>query len=203
LTLYKRAVTRRASTVGFVMLAALFGTACFSEDSTQEDASQGSSETESAAVSEDTKGEPTQSTQDNASSQQTLQVGDTATHRYGDTTTVYSYIYPAQSSIELWTPSPGSQYAAIDVEGYAGPVEVTGPEGNTLMGFHGFAFALQMSDNTRIGPTVPAVEPVLPAVNLPPGECVRGMVTFEVLQGQTPLYVVEEGATPPARWAIG
>jgi hypothetical protein len=185
--------------MGFMLLTALFGTACFSEDSGQEEAPKGSSETEPTTVSNDTKDE---TTQDNASSQQTLELGETATFRFEDTTTVYSYTFPAQSSNEFWTPSPGSQYAAIDVEGCAGPREVTGPEGNTLMGFHSFIFALQMPDNTRITPTVPAVEPVLPAVNLPAGECVRGMVTFEVPQGQTPIYVVEEGATPPARWAI-
>ncbi len=175
------------------MLVTLFGTACgSSEGGDQGSSSQGSGEAETTR----------QQSESNASSRQDLGVGDTGTFQYGDTTTIYSYASPVQPDNPAVQPKAGNQFAVIDVEGCAGPVEVTGPDGNTQLMFDPFSFVLQMPDNTRLQSTVPAVDPALNAVNLSAGDCVRGNVTFEVPQGQTPSYVVQEPTTPPARWAI-
>ncbi len=71
------------------------------------------------------------------------------------------------------------------------------------MVFTGLLFDLQMPDNTRLQPTVPAIDPILPATDLLPGECVRGNVTFEVPQEATPDHVVfEKMSGETAKWAI-
>jgi hypothetical protein len=196
--------TAKTYAIGFLVLMMLFGSACGSEGNDQGSTSQDAGEGDTSTAPDDTATETTKAqSKDQASSRQDLRIGETATFQYEDTTTVYSYTDPAQPSNTIWTPTPGTRYAAIDVEGCAGPVEVTGPDGNTQMAFNGFLFGLQMPDNTRIPPGVPAIDPVLPATNLPAGECVRGNVTFEVPEGQTPSYVVQDSSTPPARWAIG
>jgi hypothetical protein len=196
--------TAKTCAIGFLVLITLFGSACGSEGNDQGSTSQDSGEVDTSTAPDDTATETTKAqSKDQASSRQDLRIGETATFEYEDTTTVYSYTDPAQPVDGLWTPTPGTRYAAIEVEGCAGTVEVTDPDANTQMPFNGFLFALQMPDNTRIPPGVPAINPVLPATNLPAGECVRGNVTFEVPEGQTPTYVVLDSGIPPARWAIG
>jgi hypothetical protein len=195
----------RVLMVSAVMLVTLFGVACGSTGS-QGSTSQDSSDAVESAASEDTKSQTTQQqSKSNASSQQTyrnLSIGDTAIFNYDDTVTVYSYTSPAQPANNIWTPAPGTQYAAIDVEGCAGDVEVT-DAANTQMTFNPFSFTLQMLDNTRLQPTVGVVEPVLVAVSLPPEDCLRGSVSFEVPQGQTPSYVIfTKPSQESARWAI-
>ena len=188
--------------VGGVMLISLFGVACSSTSNEQGSSSQESSEAEESAASEDTKSENTQTLQDSVPSQQELRIGETATLRYADTSTVYSYVSPAQSANEFRQPKAGYQFAVIDVETCAGSVEVTDPTGSTQLNINPFQFSLQMPDNTRIQPNLfAAPEPTLPSANLSAGDCVRGNVSFEVPQGQTPTFVLQE-AVPPAKWAI-
>lgn len=198
------------------MLATLFGVACGSASDDQGDSSQEANNTEEGAASDNTKAEDhQQQSQGNTPSQQDLSLGDTVTFRYGDTVTVYSYTSPVQPDGELIQPKAGNQFAAIDVEGCAGSVEVTGESGNTQMGFNPFSFALQMPDNTRLQPSIPVVEPALYAANLSAGDCLRGNVSFEIPQGQTPHYVLFTGVQPEysailttpqpeqsAKWAI-
>jgi hypothetical protein len=183
----------------------LFGVACSSANNDQSNSLQESSTTEESTANDKSKAEPTQEAKGNAASQQNLSIGDTATFDYGDTVTVYSYTSPAQPTNSVWTPTPGTQYAAIDVEGCAGSVEYTNPDtGNTQMKFNPFSFALQMPDNTRLQPMVGVVEPALNAANLFAGECLRGSVSFEISQGQTLSYVLLTNSQPQnsARWAI-
>ena len=71
------------------------------------------------------------------------------------------------------------------------------------MTFNSFNFTLQMPDNMRLTSTVGVVEPALNAASLPPGDCLRGSVSFEILQGQTPSYVIFMKPTQEsAKWTI-
>jgi hypothetical protein len=193
----------RVFVVGAVILISVFGVACSSTSNEQGSSSQESSEPEESANSEDTKVKNAPPPPESVPAQQILRVGETATFRYGDTTTVYSYTSPAQSGNEFIQPTAGTQFAVIDVESCAGSVEVTDPSGTTTqMSVNPFQFSLQMPDNTRIQPNlVFAPAPALPVTNLLAGECVRGNVGFEVPQGQTPSFVLQAG-TPSAKWAI-
>jgi hypothetical protein len=160
---------------------------------------------EGASSKEEPPGEETSAEafpQSSASSQQDLSIGDTATFEYGDTVTVYSYNAPVQSNNEFIQPQPGNQFAAIEVEGCAGDVEVTGPTGNPQMAVNPFFFALQMPDNTRLQHSAPVVEPAFNATNLSAGDCVRGSITFEVSQDIAPVYVFFDSAQQPEKWAI-
>jgi hypothetical protein len=87
--------------VGAVMLISLFGVACNSTSNEQGSSSQESSEAEKSADSEDTTVENTQPLQDSVPSEQEFRLGETATFRYGDTTTVYSYVSPDQRANEF------------------------------------------------------------------------------------------------------
>lgn len=182
------------------MLMTLLGIACGSTGNDQGSSSQESSDVEETAASDNTKAQTTQ---------QGLSIGETAAFPYGDTVTLYSYTSPAQATHpEVWTPSPGSQYAVIDVEGCGGTQAVPDAQGESLTSvFSPDFFALQMPDNTRLEPTVGVVEPALEAVDIPAGKCVRGNVSFEVPQGVTPKSIeltmpyqtTQEGL---AKWAV-
>ena len=192
----------RVFVVGAAILISVFGVACSSTSNEQGSSSQESSEAEESADSEDTTVENTQPLQDSVPSEQEFRLGETATFRYGDTTTVYSYVSPDPSANEFIQPKAGNQFAVIDIEICAGSSEVIGPSGNTQLSINPFQFSLQMPNNTRIEPTLLASpEPALPAANVSAGECVRGNLGFEVPQGQTPNFVLQEG-TPSAKWAI-
>ena len=192
----------RVFVVSAVVLVSVFGVACSSTSNEQGSSSQESSEAEKSADSEDTKVANTQPLQDSVPSEQEFRLGETATFRYGETTTVYSYVSPDQSANEFIQPEAGNQFAVIDVEICAGSGEGIGPSGNTQLSINPFQFSLEIPDNTPIEPTLLASpEPALPAANLSAGECVRGNLGFEVPQGQTPNVVVQEG-TPSAKWAI-
>ncbi len=125
-------------------------------------------------------------------------VGEGVTFSSGAKVTVYSYSSPVQSNNEFSKPEAGTQFAAIDVEGCAG--SQSGDE-NSLNPYY---FSLQMPDNTRMRPTASVAEPALPLTNLLPGGCVRGLVTFQVPQGQGPSHVHFEQPFPKevAEWSI-
>jgi hypothetical protein len=61
-----------------------------------------------------------------------------------------------------------------------------------------------MPDDTRLQTALAtAIEPALPLSNLAPGDCVRGYVTFEPPQGESPKFVLfEQSTAPPIKWAI-
>ena len=56
-------------------------------------------------------------------------------------------------------------------------------------------FALQMSDNTRYTSTLAIKEPGFHATTLGPNRCLRGWVTFEIPQGQTPALILLTSST--------
>lgn len=64
-------------------------------------------------------------------------------------------------------------------------------------------FQLQMPDNTRRHVYFPIAEPSLTHTPLPfAGDCVRGLVTFEVPAGQRAVSVEHISSTPPIRWKV-
>jgi hypothetical protein len=146
----------RVFVVSAVVLVSVFGVACSSTSNEQGSSSQESSEAEKSADSEDTKVENTQPLQDSVPSEQEFRLGETATFRDGETTTVYSYVSPDQSANEFIQPKAGNQFAVIDVEICAGSGEGIGPSGNTQLSINPFQFSLQIPDNTRIEPTLRA-----------------------------------------------
>ncbi len=124
-----------------------------------------------------------------------LAVGETATLATGDTVTVYSYTPSVPPPSQSSQPKSGSEFSVIDAEACAGDTATTiNPQ----------SFALQMPDNSRLDPTFgSAVEPPLNVTNLGAGDCVRGYVTFETPQGQTPSFVLfEQTNVPPVKWAV-
>lgn len=122
-----------------------------------------------------------------------LLVGDTAVTAAGNEITVHSYEYVPPS--DIWQPEPGFRFAAIDVEGCAAP----DLEGSA--GLNPFDFSLQMPDNTRLETDIGVKEPTLNDTTLPPGDCVRGWVTYQVPEGQTPTSVIFT-ASSIIKWAV-
>ena len=131
---------------------------------------------------------PTVSTAENPK----LTVGDTAiTTGSGNNLTVHSYESPL--ALEGSKPGSGFEFSAIDVEGCASPTS-----GDDLMHVGPNAFALRLSDGTRIMPeafTMPdakAKEPALQTMDAGPGECDRGFVTFQTPRDERPELVIFE-----------
>lgn len=182
-----RFLIKRSLIVGATMLLVLFGVAACG--STNDD--QVNSSPEPSYVEE--SGSPDQPPQSNASSQQNLSIGETATFAYGATVKVYSYTFPAPQPMDnnTWTTTPGTQFAAIDVVGCAGNAEP--------FAFSGSLFAMRMADNTRLTPVVSLAETTL----LPGEDCARSTLGFEVPQGQTPSDVLFTTLTQEtARWTL-
>ncbi len=124
-----------------------------------------------------------------------LNVGDTAKLGEGRIR-VYQYYGQVPAQNDFMRPKGGMEFGAIDVEGCAN---------NDAQRFslNPFYFNLQMPDNTRSESTMPAAEPELNHTELAPGECVRGYVTFEVPQGQTPIAIYfKPMGGESARWNI-
>jgi hypothetical protein len=128
-----------------------------------------------------------------ASAPTSLVLGDTEATDLGNELTVLSYEQPLPTE-QYFEPEPGFEYAAIDVEGCAGSGSETS--------LNPYSFTLQMRDNTRLQSDVPIAEPPLNAVTLPPGDCVRGYVTFRVPEGETPRYVVFDESFDPIKWSV-
>jgi hypothetical protein len=125
-------------------------------------------------------------------------VGEVVEFEHGSVR-VYDYQDDVQANTGFGTTlEPGNKFAAIDVEG-------CNRDSEAPISVNVFEFSLAMPDNTRVQPTgLPAVEPDLHnPVNLQRGECVRGWMSFQVLQEATPAAIVfasSSGTT--ARWDI-
>ena len=124
-----------------------------------------------------------------------IAVGETATLANGAKVIVYSYKPSVPPSNQFSKPESGSEFSVIDVGACAG---------NAATSINPYSFALQMPDNSRLDPAfVSAVEPRLNLTNLSAGDCVRGYVTFETPQGQTPSFVLfEQPLAPAVKWAV-
>ncbi len=145
-----------------------------------------------------------QEAQSNATSRNMVNRGESVAFPSGFEVTLHSYSSPVQADNDneffRWKPDAGKQFAIIDVEGCAG--SSLGDERRSL---DMMDFSLTMPNNTRVGPTYPSVvEPALSGTNLLPGECVRGLVTFQVPKGQRPSYVRFDQIWPEeiARWSL-
>lgn len=121
-------------------------------------------------------------------------MGETAATSAGNEITVRSYEYVPPT--DIWQPEPGFEYAAADIEACASP----DLEGSVDL--NPAAFNLQMPDNTRVETDVGVKEPSLDFTTLPPGDCVRGFVTFQVPQGETPTYLIFTGSSSIIKWAV-
>lgn len=127
-------------------------------------------------------------------------IGETAETAIGNLLTIHTYEAPFTDPTGLWTPDPGMVFATIDVEGCTDPEG----EGGSL---NPFDFRLQMPDNTRLDADVGVREPPLNHTELPPGDCVRGWVTFQVQEGITPATVNfetfdAEGRAVVIKWQV-
>lgn len=129
----------------------------------------------------------------NAQANADLMVGETARTSAGNEVTVHSYESVAPA--DTFQPKPGFEFQAADVEGCAGP-DIEGSAG-----FNPFDFALQMPDNTRLQSDIGVKEPPLNDTTLTPGDCVRGWVTFQVPEGETPTSVIYT-ASSIIKWAV-
>ncbi len=130
---------------------------------------------------------------DNAEANANLTVGQTARTSAGNEVTVHSYV--AVAPTDTFQPEPGFELHAADVEGCAG-ADIEGSAG-----FNPFDFALQMPDNTRLQSDIGVKEPPLNDTTLTPGDCVRGWVTFQVPEGETPTNVIYT-ASSIIKWAV-
>ncbi len=122
-----------------------------------------------------------------------LVVGDTAVTQAGNEITVHSYERVPPD--DTFQPEPGFEFAAADVEGCAAE-DIEGSAG-----LNPLDFALQMPDNTRLQADIGVKEPPLNDTTLPPGDCVRGFVTFQVPEGQKPTNVIYT-ASSIIKWAV-
>ena len=176
-----------------VAVVASLSVACSSEERAPVD--EGSRPTESRGGAATPESDPPETdgntTRENKPSE--LTVGDTAVTAAGNEITVYSY--ESVPPTDVWQPEPGSEFAVIDVEGCADP------HSEAAAGLNPFDFGLQMPDNTRLQPDVGVKEPPLNDTTLPPGDCVRGYVTFQVPEGEPPKNVVYT-ASSIIKWAV-
>lgn len=196
-------VGRFAKALALAWFAVLFSVACSSEERGSVD--QGTevvtrtvtvpAEAPPETTSEDDPPEPTADSRGfgPAGANSSLVVGETASTDAGNEITVHSYEYVPPT--DVWQPEPGFEYAAADIEGCASP----SLEGSA--GFNPYDFGLQMPDNTRLQPDIAVKEPALHDTTLTPGDCVRGYVTFQVPQGQTPASVIFTGSSI-IKWAV-
>ena len=184
--------------------AVLFSVACSSEEGGSVD--QGTevvtrtvtvpAEPPPETTSENDAPEPTNeaSAPEAAGAGSSLVVGETASTDAGNEITVRSYEYVPPT--DIWQPEPGFEYNAADVEACASP----STEGSVDL--NPAAFNLQMPDNTRLETDVGVKEPSLDFTTLPPGDCVRGFVTFQVPQSETPAYFLFAGSSTIIKWAV-
>jgi hypothetical protein len=126
-------------------------------------------------------------------------VGDRIETSGGDSVQVFAYEQPVPPPDEFTTPSPGMEWAVIDVEACAGPTD----DDTGLRAVNPFDFELRMPDNTRISADFAVREPALNHVDLPyANDCARGFVSFQVPAGQRPRAVEDIVTEPPIRWTV-
>lgn len=105
--------------------------------------------------------------------------------------TLHAFEDPARAEPGV-EPASGHRYVAADIEGCAG----RDVKAATL---NPYQFELQMPDNRRVTADVGWRSPPLHDTTLPPGDCVRGWITFEV--ANDPAFVVFASSSI-VRWRI-
>lgn len=127
---------------------------------------------------------------------QTAAVSDTTPGGI-DLVTVFSVTYPVTSQDPLDpTPEAAKQFAAADVEMCAGP-------GGSQNGPNPLEFSLVFASGDRVPATLGDIrEPAVADVHaLRPGQCVRGFVPFEIVQGTHP-STIEYGLINAFQWTL-
>lgn len=135
-------------------------------------------------------------TQSPAATQKTFAQGEKVETKTGNFVTFHAY-GPAKSDNQFIKPKEGKEYAAIDMEFCAGLAVEEG-----AAGANPFDFAIQLPDNTRGEQTIDIKEPGLHDTTLPPNECVRGWITFEIPAGQKATFVLYNGEDTIVKWAV-
>jgi hypothetical protein len=109
---------------------------------------------------------------------------------------VHSYAAPVTPSNPYSQPRAGATFAVIDVEGCVGP---SAPPSGLL---NPFFFQLAMPDGTALQAGIPVKDPPLIFSTLAPGECDRGLVTFEVADQAKPVTVAYGIPAGSVRWTL-
>jgi len=132
------------------------------------------------------------------SSVTTHPIGTELTTSAGNTLKLHGVDSNVTSSNQFIQPAPGKKYFAVDMGGCASRANT----GATSLNM--FSFTLQMPDDTRLPPTIAAREPGLGAVELVPGDCARGWVTFEVPLTQQPVVLnyTSIGGSTVLKWSL-
>jgi hypothetical protein len=122
-----------------------------------------------------------------------LVLGDTVISPAGDRLVIHSYEFG-------YDPEKGYEFLAIDVEACSSE----NPE-RQLSTINPYYFVLQLADNTRAKPEISKKnlkKPLLEVVDLFPGDCARGWVTFPMPEGKQLKFVVFKLSPWMTRWAI-
>lgn len=122
-------------------------------------------------------------------------LGESVRSAIGNTTTVHSYEPFEVEGCPQCRPDAGMQFVSVDVEFCAGEEPTTSaPE----------IFHLEMADKTRydFGSAGYPRKPEFPFQGtVPPNECVRGWISFQAPQNESPKYVLFDSSSL-IRWRI-
>ena len=122
--------------------------------------------------------------------------------RAGDATvTFYSYQAPVVPENPASVAGPGNLLALVDVEGC---IDKDASEG---MDYNLFSFALQLPDNTRWEPHHSRFQPEFGVAAVLPGDCIRGLIPFEIPVAAKPAFLIFDGIGPGStrvfiKWTI-
>ena len=122
-------------------------------------------------------------------------LGESVRSVVGNTTTVHAYEPFEVEGCPQCLPDAGMQFVSIDVEFCAGEQQTT----STPVIFH-----LEMADKTRydFGSAGYPRKPEFPIEGtVPPNECVRGWISYQAPQNETPVYVLFDSSSL-IRWRI-
>ena len=123
-------------------------------------------------------------------------VGETATLENGNSVTVFSGQSGVPAEDSVYKPRAGMDFFVVEAE-----VCVSG-DATEPSYFTPREFSLLNDDTVRRMASVPTKLPALRGSSVPPGECNRGNITFQVEDGEEPQAVVYEGSSA-VEWELG